>query len=177
MGFALFHNQQYSFWIIPMSTTWLSKLTTAGKAMNLYLPGSHRSSLTTRTDGLSDSGNKARQWSELGPIKKRSTEEMQKICPETFSGPAERWGEAGWLRTSCHLHINGFFCLNSHSNRKILRNENGQHLCLCFPPNVKKIVSARLRKYWYSLLWRTSSGIDNLHINHLFTWAYNVDVS
>ena len=63
---------------------------------------------------------------------------MQKICPETFSGPAERWGEAGWLRTSCHLHINGFFCLNSHSNRKILGNENGQHLCRCFPPNMKK---------------------------------------
>ena len=49
MAFVLFQHQQQCFCFAPKSTTWMSKLTTAGKArkgcLNLHRPGSHRSSL------------------------------------------------------------------------------------------------------------------------------------
>ena len=53
-GFCLLRHQQHGYWFVPISKTWLPKLTTVGEAamrgcVNLHLPGSHQSSLNMRT--------------------------------------------------------------------------------------------------------------------------------
>ena len=81
MGFVLLLNEQHGFCFVPMSTTWLSKLTTAGKAgrgcVNLPTPESHQSSLTKSSDGMT---KQARQWSDLGPVKIESNLQWRHCC-------------------------------------------------------------------------------------------------
>ena len=74
IAFVLFWHQQHGFCFVPMSTMWLSKLTTAGKAkrgcVNLHTPrsGSHQSSLNKSiSQWLSDWQHKATIG--LGPDK------------------------------------------------------------------------------------------------------------
>ena len=102
---------------------------------------------------------------------------MQKIGPETFSGPAERWEKpAGWEQAA--IYISMAFSASTHIlTGKFPEMKMVNIFVYVFHQMCTKIVSAGLGKYWYSLLWRTSSGIDNLHNNHFFTSAYNVDVS
>ena len=110
MAFVLFRQQQHFFWIlfcssknticfVPMSTTWLSKPTSAGKArkgcVNPHTPGSHQTSITTSIEWLSD---KATELSDLGPIK-------------TWRAYLRSWlsvnvlGRCCWLTTSNSLHL------------------------------------------------------------------------
>ena len=101
MAFVLFRHQQHSFCFVPMSTTWLSKLTTAGKTrgcVNLHSPGSQQSSLNKRSDWVTD---KARQWSDIGPIKRHC---LFGHCPNCYRAPLPfvTWALQGTLRATNH---------------------------------------------------------------------------